>query len=401
MNNTLIIRISNQEGASAPWWIWSESEQRNIESGELPTWYDLPDLPEHALSLNALILIDSADLMLKQIELPKGSGRHLDKMLPFLVEEDIAQDIESLHLTVLHKQGNKALVSGIDAQWLRDLCQLCRENNVDVARVIPDVLVLPDSDSVMLMAWQQQWLVRDGMNAAYVLEDSWLSSVIQTDWQPNQRAVTLLSPNSADNIVGVDDWQRLVIESPEVLLSQGAMASRFTLLSGEFKLKKGGSARWNVWRKVLFASVFLFALYCAQIIFTVQSQKTERMSIRAESERIFRSVFPDKQRIPTLSYLTGQLDNEVARLSGGNSQNSILVLLDELSKQISEIDGIQLNRLNYDESRGEIRIDLQGVDFQNFEQAKNKLSTDFDVESGPLNRNGELVLGSFTLKRGQ
>lgn len=401
MNNILIVRISSQEGANAPWWIWNEHHQHIMESGVLPTWQALADLPDYVLSLSAIILVDGADLLLKQVELPKGSGRHLEKMLPFLVEDDIAQEVESLQLTVINKQGNKAFVVGMDAQWLGDLCQLCRENNIELTRVIPDVLALPESDDITLMALQQQWLVKDGAESAYVIDDTWLSSIVRSEWEPNQRDVTLLTPGAVSGVAISNQWQQKAIDSPEALLSQGAIASRTNLLSGEFKLNSGISAQWSVWRKVLVAAGILLVVYCAQTLFTIQQQKTERMAVREESERIFRSVFPDKQRIPTLSYLTGQLDSEVARLSGGDAQNGILVLLDRLSKKISALKGIQLTRLSYDESRGEIRIDLQGADFQQFEEAKNSLSSNFEVESGPLNRSGDLVLGSFTLKGGK
>ncbi|QSA19710.1 type II secretion system protein GspL, partial [Vibrio furnissii] len=51
---------------------------------------------------------------------------------------------------------------------------------------------------------------------------------------------------------------------------------------------------------------------------------------RAESERIFRTIFPDKQRIPTVSYLKRQMSDELAALSGGSSGEHVLGWLSKL-----------------------------------------------------------------------
>jgi general secretion pathway protein L len=400
VNNILIVRISNQEGANAPWWIWNEYDQKIIESGVLPTWQEMATLPEHVLLFDTILLIDGADLWLRSIDIPKGSGRHLEKMLPFLVEDDLAQDATALHFSVLHRQGNKALIAGIDSLWLQQLCQLCRDVGISLTRIMPDVLALPEPDDVTLMAWQQQWLVRDAkQQKAYVIDQPWVSHIEQSRWQREQRNITLLTPKVL--VECSDGWNQQLIDTPEMELSRGASHSTYTLLSGAFKLKNGTGDQWRVWRSAVFAAGLLSLLYCTQLFISAQQWETERNALRAESERIFRHVFTDKQRIPTVSYLTRQLDDELARLNGGHSDNSILALLAELSNQLTSLKGIQINRLSYDESRGVIRIDLQGSDFQQFEQAKNSLSSAFVVESGPLNRSGDLVLGSLTLTRGQ
>jgi general secretion pathway protein L len=395
----LIVWISNQENAKASWWVWSEQDQNIIESGILLTWQSLGSLPQSVLSLPLVVLVDGSDLFLKQIELPKGSGRHLDKMLPFLVEDDIAQEVTALHFTVVSKQGNKALVAGMERVWLEQLCQLCRDIGATLTQVIPDVLALPETDDVTLMRWQQKWLVRELKPAsAYVIDAAWLNTLVQHRWQ-HQPSITAFA---ADPILDTPDgWQHQSIESAEALLSRGIVQSNVTLLSGVFKLNRGAVAQWNIWRNTLVAGVLLLLLCGAQRMISANQWEQERTAIRAESERIFRVVFPDKQRIPTMSYLMRELEDESARLSGGNRDNGILVVLDQLSAQLASLNGVQLNRLSYEDSRAMIRIDLQSADFQGFEQAKNSLSTQFVVESGPLSRRGDLVLGSLTLKRGQ
>lgn len=120
---------------------------------------------------------------------------------------------------------------------------------------------------------------------------------------------------------------------------------------------------------------------------------------RAESERIFREVFPDKRKIPTVSYLKRQMRNEEARLSGGGSDESMLIWLSKLPEALKKNGAIDVLSVKYDGSRDEIRIQAKSKDFQTFESARAELAQLFDVEQGQLNRSGTEVFGSYVIRR--
>lgn len=68
-------------------------------------------------------------------------------------------------------------------------------------------------------------------------------------------------------------------------------------------------------------------------------------------------------------------------------------------RPLGQVNDLQITSFKYDGQRGEVRIQASSSDFQPFEQARVKLAEKFNVEQGQLNRNGNVVMGSFVLKR--
>jgi general secretion pathway protein L len=131
----------------------------------------------------------------------------------------------------------------------------------------------------------------------------------------------------------------------------------------------------------------------------VHKYEAQAQTYREESERIFRQIFPGKNRIPTVSYLKRQMTDEERRLSGGSGDEAMLVWLAALPSALSQVEDLEITSFKYDGQRGEVRIHARSSDFQPFEQARVKLAEKFNVEQGQLNRNDKVVMGSFVLKR--
>lgn len=107
---------------------------------------------------------------------------------------------------------------------------------------------------------------------------------------------------------------------------------------------------------------------------------------------------PGKNKIPTVSYLKRELEQQARLMSGSGRDNSILSILATLPPILSQVPSLDLVSFKYDSSRNEVRVQAQSKDFQTFEKAAELLATRFEVEQGQLNRSGSLVNGSFILK---
>ena len=64
-------------------------------------------------------------------------------MLPFLLEDEVAQEIEDLHPTILDKDATHATVCGADREWLKRVLEAFRKVNIIFRKVLPDTLALP------------------------------------------------------------------------------------------------------------------------------------------------------------------------------------------------------------------------------------------------------------------
>ncbi len=112
MSEFLTVRLSSEPQSPVPWLVWSTSQQEVIASGELAGWHQLEELTPYAEQRTCIALLSGNDCLLNHVEIPKGAARQFDSMLPFLLEDEIAQDVEDLHFTILEKNATHATVCG-------------------------------------------------------------------------------------------------------------------------------------------------------------------------------------------------------------------------------------------------------------------------------------------------
>lgn len=107
MNEFLIVRLSNDTSSAIQWIVWSEQQKEVIACGELADWDAVPELAAYAENRRTLVLLSASSLVLTEVEIPAGASRQFEGMLPFLLEDDLAQDVEQLHFSVLHKASGR------------------------------------------------------------------------------------------------------------------------------------------------------------------------------------------------------------------------------------------------------------------------------------------------------
>lgn len=412
MSEFLTVRLSSEPQSPVPWLVWSTSQQEVIASGELSSWEQFDELTPYAEKRSCIALLPGNECLIKRVEIPKGAARQFDSMLPFLLEDEVAQDIEDLHLTILDKDATHATVCGVDREWLKQALEQFREANIIFRKVLPDTLAVPfEEQGISALQIGQHWLLRQGNSQrqgnyqAVSISEAWLPMFLQSDWigaNEEEQATTIFSYTAmpSDDVQQQSglEWQAKPAELVMSLLSQQAITSGVNLLTGTFKTKSSFSKYWRVWQKVAIAACLLVAVIVTQQVLKVQQYEAQAEAYRAESERIFRAVLPGKQRIPTVSYLKRQMNDEAKKYGGSGDGDSLLGWLALLPETLGQVKSIEVESIRYDGNRSEVRLQAKSSDFQHFETARVKLEEKFVVEQGPLNRDGDAVFGSFTLK---
>ncbi|WP_060983219.1 type II secretion system protein GspL [Vibrio splendidus] len=406
MSEFLTVRLSSEPQSPVQWLVWSTSQQEGKASGELSSWEQLDELTPYAEKRSCIALLPGNECLIKRVEIPKGAARQFDSMLPFLLEDEVAQDIEDLHLTILDKDSTHATVCGVDREWLKQALDMFREANIIFRKVLPDTLAVPFEESgISALQIDQHWLLRQGNYQAVSISEAWLPMFLQSDWvvaDDEEQATTIFSytamPGEDVQQQSGANWQAKPAELVMSLLSQQAITSGVNLLTGTFKTKSSFSKYWRVWQKVAIAACLLVAVIVTQQVLKVQQYEAQAQAYRMESERIFRAVLPGKQRIPTVSYLKRQMNDEAKKYGGSGDGDSLLGWLALLPETLGQVKSIEVESIRYDGNRSEVRLQAKSSDFQHFETARVKLEEKFTVEQGPLNRNGDAVFGSFTLK---
>ncbi|SJL84785.1 type II secretion system protein GspL [Vibrio palustris] len=402
MNEFLTVRLSSQLDAPIEWLVWSTEQHDIIASGELASRSELSELAAYADQRTTIVLLSASDLVLTQVEIPAGGSRQFESMLPYLLEDEIAQDVDDLHFTVLNKRDGIAHVAGIDRQWFRQCLADFHDAGIEIKRVMPDVLALPTSDTPLVAAQLgARWLVRKGTWSGMVMEADWLPLLVESDWVRDDQeflALTSYTPLPALSLHDNQPWHVQPSDMIMQLLAQGAIASRLNLLTGAFKPSSSWHKYWQVWRLPVYSAVALLVLSLAYSAIQANKYEEQAQAYRQESKHIFRTVFPAKHRVPTVSYLKRQFTSEINVLSGSSTQEGVLEWIRQLPTTIGSVEDMTVISLKYDADKGQLRVDATSKDFQSFEKARVKLEQAFSVEQGQLNKDGDTVLGSFVLK---
>lgn len=401
MSEFLTVRLSSQKEAIVPWLVWSSTQQEVIASGEISGWQQLEQLRSYAEQRSTIVLVSASDVVLSQVEIPAGASRKIESMLPYLVEDDVAQDVDDMHFSLIKKTGNLVDVAGIDRKFLQSCVDELSSLGMAVKRVLPDVLCVPVQQGLAAVQLGHEWLIRKDQAQGICIDSDWLPLFSQSNWVKEGEdflPLTAFTPLPELSLAEGQDWQFTPSALVMQVLTEQVLLSKVNLLTGSFRVKSSSLKYWRIWRKAAYAAVLFVVVLVGYNLLQTQRFEQQAQTYRAESERIFRAVFPGREKIPTVSYLKRLMNDELNALQGGG-QGSLLEWMTQLPVTLGTIQGMDLQSVKFDSNRAEVRLEATSKDFQSFEQARVKLAEQFIVEQGQVNKNGDVVAGSFVLKR--
>ncbi|MGF1762489.1 type II secretion system protein GspL [Aliivibrio kagoshimensis] len=406
MSEVLTIRLNSVETEPVQWLVWSQTQNEVIASGELHSASELSQLSRYATQRQIIALMPSCDVLLTEVAIPAGAPRNISTILPYLLEDELVQDITDLHFSLVSKEANVAHVAVINRNKLESWLTQFEQAGLSVKKIIPDCLALPYyRDGLTVAAMNQQWIVRSGAYQGTCVETELFEPLLrafehQKAESEEEWVIHTLSDTPSELTVNTisAQWQA---EKPELimeLLSKGAMSCSANLLSGQYKSRSSWLAHWTLWKPAAIAASLLVVMLFAQHVITIEKMEAQGLALRAESERIFREIFPNKRKIPTINYLKSQMRAEESRLKGEGGFDA-LSWLNELHPYFVKVPTMSIVSIKYDGKREEVRILAQSPDFQSFEKMGVSLKAAFEVEQGQLNKSDSLVSGSFIIRR--
>jgi general secretion pathway protein L len=394
----LLIRIDQSAKQAIHWLIYS-AEQQIIASGEYKKLSDLAQLTEKAQGRETTVLLSAAVVQLKTIELPTKWNRKLEQALPFMLEEQLACDVDDVFIAI-GEPGSKddkptINIALCDRDVLAELVALFDEHQIPVKHILPDALLLPEQadDELAVIELDGQWLCRLGQWHGCVIEPSWGADYLHA---LAPKLITHFSPADALPEVAPKIAKEAEYELPLALLAKNLGNTPFNLRQGLFAPKKSTPQWWKDWRSGLIAaSVALVGFVTVQGLQIVQLQN-QADQFKAEAIDTYKKAFPNRKVREAL--LRKQIESELRAISA-TKQGGFLDLTDKFVSVYSQVKDFQPETLRYDHKRNELRIRVKAKDFQVFGQVKTILEQKgLTVQQGSLNNDGDAVIGEIRLR---
>lgn len=196
--------------------------------------------------------------------------------MPYLLEEEVASDVDNLHLVVLEQQANRVQLVAVDHDRMQQWLAWLDAAGLVAQRMLPDVLALPlAAEGWSAVALRDIWLFRTSACSGMQAESSWLAAALLQGFDPVP-PITSYSP-LPENVPG--EWRAAPAELPLRLLADGALASKLTLLSGRYRRQPEWQRLLLPWRKVgLAAAVLLLLALGNQVLYLQQLRAEARTS---------------------------------------------------------------------------------------------------------------------------
>lgn len=415
MSEKLILRLSSQTTSSVPWLVWETVTNDIIASGELAQQSELSTLADYAKGRQVVVLVDSADVRLYRHHMPTKPSRQILKALPFMLEDELSEDIEQLHFAI-HDTGfdvdssqhwvNLAIIR---KSLLDNWTTLLADNGIHAKVMLPDVLCLPvDGDNTLsVIELTDGWLVND---------NHWQGTHIAADWAElfwhqkvsglnEEQTLTVhayspVSQSTFDLLQSTESTSLKTMdpELPLLLLAKQAQKIKWNLLQGDYAPKKAVSKNWQIWQPVAALLVITLIVHLVQLGARWSKADDALIAAKQSLSQSYKKAFP-KERV-RMNIIRTQLRRKVTEATGGPVADvGFLSLMSKLTPVFSELSNIKYDSFRFDGTRGELRVNASAPNFQQFEQLISEIGKlGLEVKQGAVNNEGNLVTGTLSVK---
>jgi len=402
MTETLFIRLGSQADDVIHWLVWANAEQEIIASGELPNASGLSQLTEKAQTRKVITFVPSCDVLLKSLNVPAKSQKAMRMAVPFMLEDDLAQEVEQLFFAYSELKpqfGDENCFVAVVEQAQMQQWQLWLAN-ADIAckTMIPDVLAMPTVEQT----WQaiqlgEQILLRQGSWQGATF-DANLWPILSQTWQEQDPVIHVYSDFSAiDDADSELNIENQAAELPLALLAQHASKQKFNLLQGEFQVKTQRSPVVKTWA---WAAGLLVCALLLNVVFksvTLMKINNEQAKVEQEIIEVYKKAFPKTKRV-RVTTIRSQLKRKLAEVGSSTNEKGFLVMLDKLVPAFQQVPQLKPETLKFDSKRQELRMQATASDYQHFEKFKNALEAkQLTVSQGAQNNQGDKISGSFSI----
>ena len=382
----LIVRLA---AAQAPlhWQLFAPGEPHHEASGRWPTDEASP-FPALAEQYPAWVLIPASDCAFHSLTLPAGLRKPPLQVAPFLLEEQLADDVEATHFALLHRQQAQCEIVAVQRQKMRDWLARCESLSLQPLALTPDVLALPwQPPAWSAVQVDEQWLIRHQPWGGMAAENVWLTELLQSEAE--EHVIDSYSPPPA--APGV--WREQPAQTLLTLAARHPAAQKLSLLQGEFAVRRR-SAQAS-WRPARYAALALALLAGANSVLDHRDLARQAEAAQQASRAFYHRWFPTEKKVinPRL-----QMQQHLQTLTRQAQHAPLVDRLSALQNILSETPGIRLRALSWDAAGNRLQLDIAAVSSRALEQFTQRAQPRFRVRPGDMITKPDGIEGQLTLE---
>lgn len=405
VTETLIMQFDRAAPGHACWRVFDSHGNGigYVQRGELR------ELAPQAAHRQLIVLTPGQDSTLLDANIPTRNRQKLLQALPYALEDRLSSDIDELHFAPGPLKDAQAVPVAVTAHTALQAWQaMLADAGLSADAMLPDFLALPRMGANWSLAIQHDCLlVRENASHGFAIRLTLAQSVLAMALTTRSPAGVDLYYDPADE-AAADTLAQLALAHDipcsrhpgpvaDVLLNNAGTKPVLNLLQGRYQVKRESQQRWRPWRLPAGLATAALLLFIASQILGYFSLRSAEAALDTEIEQLFRSTFPDVQRIVDAR---AQMENRLALLRGGNKgETGVVPLLIAIGDALQQAGNANLDAFSF--RAGTLDVSILADDVQTLDRIKQALIADtgLQVEIQAANNRGERVEGRMQIIR--
>ena len=392
MNEFLLIRLGSRHQDAVYWLVWSSVQQAVIASGQLSNAAQLSELTERAGHRSVIVLVPGSDVIFRALTLPGRLTSQTQQALPFMLEDEIASDVEQLHITVLTHQGQQVQIAAVEQEQMQRWLSWLADAGLTAQQLLPDVLALPQpaDGSWSMLQLGSQWLIRQSQWQGTVVDDNWLPI-----WMSSHEQLPRLHSYTPASEAVTAEWQISLCELPLQLFAEHLPSKQSNLLQGSYRTVAPWKKQWTRWRLPALLAGFWLLLFVGNQSLEYRTLSQQQQQLQQQMTTLYRQLFPAEKRVINPRV---QLKQHLDALQKKPQSDSFLSQLALLAPLLQQTSGLELQQLQFDAGKQEFRLLISAKDFQTLEQFRGKAGVAFETETTNMQNQDGQVRGMLMVR---
>jgi general secretion pathway protein L len=342
MAESLIIHL--RDGAAPQWMVCNEDGQVIVGA----TSGDLNQAAPLGVTRRVVVILPAGEALVTESDAPAKSSAKLAQVIPYALEERVADEIENLHFAIGERDAATGRVSAVVVERARIDARLAELRAAGLhpvaayseAQLVPampgQLIAMLHGDSITLRAENSPPLVMPSLSLADAFEIA-LSQQVSAiagleapapglllytghdEWEAHQHEIDALR----DRFTGVK--VQLMPSGPlSVLAPAAASGEGVNLLQGALALSSPHEMRWKSWRVAAVLAGVLLCLHFGARFFELNRLRQAEATLDASIEDAFRAAMPGQQNATNARRRVEQRLLQV-RSGGGGTLLPVLV----------------------------------------------------------------------------
>lgn len=323
---------------------------------------------------NVIVTVPADHVLSLTCEVPGRSIGQVRRALPFVVEEFVTTDIESMHLASGElRRGGPIRVNLIERGLLEDWLTCLAALDLRPGYLFSEAELLPvDERQASVLLEDDRVLVRTVDQAAAVDRENLNLAIGALDVD----RVVVVFGTLTDIELGqlAQDVEVETVQTPgastvlEYVAVHWRTADAVNLLQGEYRARQPADPGWRRWQTVAALAAAWVAV--ALISMTAQALYADHRAdeLEARTMALYREIFPEERRV---NNPRRQLQAKLGERADDGSAG-LLDLLGPLAANVRS--GARISSLSYDENRGQLAVDLFTDSYDALEGVKDGIS---------------------------